>query len=327
MTARIFLLGLTALLAPASAIVPMSPAQADTIHLKDGTEIKGLIVEEHADRLVLSTEKGEAPLMRSTIKEVEYSDPAQTLFQIAKSYEAEEKYGEALAYYEKASELNPDLQEAKIAASAVRNRFWATSTQGPVNEIEKQQVLLDAWGQGKKVEEVIHSRSLEQQKSLRESVGLTLERKNDWVRLGFVDTKKEAGLVGLKRNDRLVAIDGESLRYLSEEVVRKMMLTPRLTNYTLEYERDLYVRKEPRKTRIKDLGFKLKLEYKGLIVSSVEDGGSAGEAGLQAGDLITRIDGEATRYLPIRKARSMIESGEDDRLVLTVRRSAYLTRK
>lgn len=327
MSARIFLFWITAVLAPASAMLPISPAQADTIHLKDGSELKGLIVEEHADRLVLSTEKGETPLMRGSIKEVEYSDPAQTLFQLAKSYEAEEKLGEALAYYEKASELNPDLQEAKVAASAVRNRFWASSTQGPINEIEKQQVLLDSWGRGKKVDEVIRNESLEQQKSLRENVGLTLEKKGDWVRLAFVDTKKEAGLVGLKKNDRLISIDGESLRYLSEEVVRKKMLTPRLTNYTLEYERDLFVRKEPVKTRMKELGVKFKLEYKGLVISAVEEGGASEAAGAQIGDLIAQIDGEPTRYLPIRKARTLIESSEEDRVVLTVRRSAYLTRK
>lgn len=308
-------------------MLSVAPAQADTIYLKDGSQLKGLIVEEHIDRLVLSTEAGEALLERGSIRQIEYSDPAQTVFQLAKSYEAQEKLGEALAYYEKALELNPELPEAKVAADAVRNRFWAMSAQGPINEIEKQQALLDVWGQGKKIDAIIVDRNLEQQRSLRENAGLTLQKKGDWVRVARVDAKKEARLVGLQKNDRLISIDGESLRYLGEEAVRKKMIAPRSANYTLEYERDLFVRKKPFKTKLKELGVKLKFEYKGLVVSETEEGSPAETAGLQAGDLVVRINGQATRYLPIRKARELIESGVEDRIVFTVRRSAYLTRK
>ncbi len=299
-------------------------AAADTIHLKDGKEVKGLVVEQHADRLIMSTEKGEVPVMISTIREVEYDDPAQSFFQLGKAREVDNKLGEALAYYEKAVEANPDFEEAKKAALGVRNRFWAVSTQGPTGEVEKQQAIEDA--RHTRSPEAAGARVQNLRQTLKDNVGLSLEKKGDWTRVTFVDAKKDAGLVGMRKGDRLVSIDGESLRYLSLDVVVRAMTEPRFSNFTLEYDRDCFVERGAAKD-VKGLGVKVKLEYQGVVVESVKKDGAADAVGVREKDLLTHIDGKPTRYMPLKKANELVRHSEKQKIALTVRRPALLTRK
>lgn len=304
-------------------------ASADTILLKDGKELKGLVVEKHVDRVILSTEKGEVPVLLKNVKDIRYDDPEQSMMQIASSFEKEGKFGEALAYYDKALELNPNLTEARRASAGLRNRFVAMQSEGPREEVEKQQMIFEAWDKGKGVGEVIKEKQVEQTKALRTGLGVTLEKKGDWVRFSFVDPKLPAGLAGLKKNDRLVSIDGQSLRYQAADVVTKFMLVPRYSNFTLETERDIFIPvEEGTRPTLQSLGVKLRLEYEGLKVQSVRKGSSAEVAGLRKRDFVVGINGEMTRYLSLKKAALIVEKPQDeDRVVITVRRAAILTRK
>ena len=300
---------------------------ADTITLKNGKDLKGLVVEQHADRIILSTEKGEIPIFLKGVKNIRYDDPAQNFMKIGQAYESEGKLGEALAFYEKAAEVNPDFEEAEKAANGVRNRFWAQRTEGPRNQMETKQMIYDAWGQGRPIDQLIHKEVLEQTTALREGLGVSLDRKGDWICFDFVDPKKEAAVAGLRKNDRLVSMDGRSLRYLNEEVVVKDFLSPKFSNFTLEFERDCFVHKERNQVNLPDLGLKLRLEYQGLIIQSVKDGSPAAEAGLKEGDLLTRVDGTATRYMPLKKVVQLIQHSQEDRIVFTIRRSTLLVRR
>lgn len=301
-------------------------ARADTVRFKNRNEIKGLVVEKHADRVIISTEQGELPVMFEDIETIEYDDPAQSFFDLGKINEAQKRFGVALAYYEKAIELNPNHEEAKRAALSMRSRFWASSNERPLSEIDKQQSLHDSWSSGRPIEEVTKRRSSEQTKQLRDGLGVVLEKKGDWVRLSFVDPKKPAFATGLRKSDRLISIDGESLRYLSEAIVGSKLISPWVTSCTLEFERDAYVRLADGKSTLKALGLKLKLEYQGVIVQQVQGQSSADRAGLRQGDLVTRVGGAATRYMPMRKVVELIENAGEEGVPMTIRRSALLMR-
>ncbi len=305
----------------------LSPAFADTVYYKNRNELKGLVVEKHADRIIISTEQGELPVMLKDIAKIDYDDPAQNFVELGKKSEAENKLGVALAYYEKAVELNTNHEEAKRAALSVRNRFWASNNERPLSEVEKQQNIYDSWGTGRPIEEVTHARSTEQAVSLKAGLGLTLEKKGDWVRLTNVDSKKDGFAAGLKKSDRLVSIDSQSLRYLTEPVVASKLLAPRLTNCSLEFERDIYVRLPDEGANLKTLGFKLKLEYQGLFVRDVRKESPAQIAGLRDGDLVVRIGEAATRYLPIQKAVDLIQKTDEEGVPITIRRTTLVTRK
>ena len=304
-----------------------SELRADTIILKNNKEVKGLVVEKHSDRIILSTEKAEIPILLSGIKDIQYDAPEQNFFKAGKSYEAENKLGQALAYYEKALEVNPDFEEAKMAVLAVRNRFWASAAEGPRGEVEKQQAVYDAWEKGgASAEDVIKKKEKEQQSLLKERSGITLGKAGDWVKIENLDSTKLAALTGLKINDRLVSADGDSLRYLDLEAVRKYFLTPRFSNFSLEYDRDFFLTKSDDFHHVKDLGIKLKLKYQGLMIQSVAEGSAASIAGLKSDDLVTHVNGVAIRYKPLRDVVALIEDSKQQKIVFTIRRAALLTR-
>lgn len=305
-----------------------SPVWADTLIMKNNKEVRGLIVEQHEDRYILSTENGEIPILRKSVKEVQFDSPEQNFMNIATSLEKAGKLDQALAYYNKAIEANPNSTDARNAALGVRNRLTAVSSEGPRNEVEKQQLLLESWTQGKNFEDVAKEKKTQDAKSLREGLGVTLEKKGDWVRFEYVDPKKPGGLAGLKRGDRLVSIDGLSLRYLQPDSIMKTMLVPRFSSFTLEYERDVFLHLEELSSKkLNDLGLKLKLEYQGIVVHSVKKGSEAQRAGLLPKDLIVSVDGQSTRYMPIKKLAQLVEKTAEDRSVFTVRRSAVIARR
>ena len=295
--------------------------------MKDGSEMKGLVVEQHEDRVILSTEKGEVPVLREKIAKIFYDDPEQAFMQIGESYEASSQWGEALAYYEKAMQTNPNFEDAKKAVVRVRNQFWSKASAGPNGEIERQQALYDDWGKPKPAVEKFKDQAQEQARSLREGLGLVLEKKGDWVLVSQVVLKKDASIGGLKRGDRLVAIDGRSLRYLSAEAVREKFLSPQYSNFTLEYQRDCSLKKTGFEKDLAELGLQLKLEYQGVVLQSVKKGSRADKAGLKPNDLLISVNGASIRYLPLKKLLHAISAGPGSSSVLSVQRSVMLTRK
>ncbi len=299
---------------------------ADTIQLKNGENMKGLVVEEHDDRLILSTENGEIAVLRNTIKDIEYDDPAQNFFQIGRAYEDKQRWAEALAYYGKALEVNPELNEAKKASVRVRNLSWSQSAVGPVEEIERRQALYETWDKGRFTEKRAVA-SKDPKQILSANLGVTLSQEGDWVVLSEVSAKKEGAKAGLRVGDRLAAVDGSSLRYLSAETVRAKFVTPRYSSFTLEYDRDLRLPKSGLEQETRDLGFELKLGTQGLMIARLATDGAASKAGLKEGDLLVSVNGDTTRYLPLKKFMTIFKKNVSETQVkLTVRRAVLLAR-
>ncbi len=302
---------------------------ADTILLKEGKDLKGLVVEEHEDRIILSTENGEVPVLRKDIQKVDYDSPAQNFMQVGRGYEEKQRLSEALGYYEKALELNPDLEEARKAAVRVRNQFWAKTAVGPVNEIEKRQSLYETWGRGtysskRKSDSTASSPAGIFQKNF----GASLLKAGDWVQFSDVTPGKGAWLTGLRKHDRLVSVDGNSLRYLSVETVREKFLSPPGSSFTLEYDRELRLAKTGFEKEIQEFGLRLILDSRGVVVASVKPASLAFRAGLHENDVIVEVNGVSMRYLPIKKLVGVIQKDPSAReAVFTVRRSAMLMRR
>ena len=303
------------------------PLHADTVQLEDGQELKGLVVEKHEDRIILNTEKGETPILRNTIKNILYDDVAQNLLQSGEEYETTEHWGKAVAYYEKALQANPNFDEARQAITRVRNRFSSSASAGRKNEMEQRQALYDSWGTGRSPAVFLKRQTQSQTALLHESLGIELETQGDWVQLSQVFSKKDASAVGLRKNDRLVAIDGKSIRYLSQTVVEEKLLAPRYTSFTLEFERDCTLTKTGSEKSFAKFGFDLKQEYQGAVVFGVKKMSSAFNAGLKEKDLLVAVDGNPIRYRPFAKIPGMIASAKNDTVILSVRRLVMLMRR
>ena len=300
---------------------------ADTVQLKDGQELKGLIVEKHEDRIILNTEKGETPVLRNTIQNIRYDDTERNFLQLGEAHEAAQRWGEALDYYGKALEANPDFDEARQAQARVRNRYWSKAAAGPKSEIERRQLLYDTWGQGGPSASFSKKQARSGGLSLKDGPGVAFERKGDWVQLAQVFPKKDAALAGLKKQDRLVAIDGQSIRYLSPELVQEKFLSPRYSSFMLEYERDCPLMKTGFEKEFGEFGLDLKLQHEGVVVQKVQDASPASKAGIKAQDLLTAVNGNSIRYLPLAKLMGTVQQANGATVLLSVRRSVLLTRR
>ena len=56
---------------------------ADTIYTRDNKELKGIILQDYKDRVLLSTVDGETTLMKADIRELYYDSEEQNLIKLA----------------------------------------------------------------------------------------------------------------------------------------------------------------------------------------------------------------------------------------------------
>jgi len=208
----------------------------------------------------------------------------------------------------------------------IRNHFWATEAAGPQDEMDRQQMLYDSWGQGRVTGGPAKHKAAEELKDLRKNMGIELQKKGDWVFLAQVFSGKDAAAMGLKKGDRLIAIDGQSLRYLPVEAVRGKMLLPHHSDFKLDFERDCLLPKGENTKAFKDFGLKLKLEYEGISVEQVDADSLAQNAGLKSQDFLVKVDGVAVRYLPLGKVEESVGKSKENSVLFTIRRSAMLGR-
>lgn len=299
----------------------LSVCWADTVVLKDGESLKGLVVEEHSDRIVLSTVDGEIQVMRSKIEGVHFDSQEQSFVQIASDFEAAGKWEEALSFYEKAYQLNPGLEKARQAALALRGRLWAQSLVGPTEEVDKQTMIMQSWSREKPIEEIIQETRKEEESKLKERTGLVLGQEGEWVVIRSIKDTSLAKTAGLKNRDRLVSLDGHSLRYLSVEVVERKLVSPGLGERIIEVQRDILYPRDDQRLKVSRFGLKLNVAYEGLKIQEVAEGSPAKKIGLKPDDFLIAVNGRPTRYLPLREVIELIESPESEALHLTIYRS------
>lgn len=302
-------------------------AAADTIVLKSGEQLKGLVVEEHEDRVILSTADGEMPVMRKEIVKVEFDDPSYTLLSMGRQLERGKKLGEALSYYEKAIQLNPSLEEAKRASIGVRSKMWAGFTEGPTSEVEKQQEIQDAWRADTTIEEQAKKDDEEDESVLWKRMGIELVQDGDFVRVEDVRVGGYAHQAGVRRSDAIHAIDGRSMRYIQKRAVIQDLLNPRYASMTLEVRRQIVFPAKVGKTDLKNLGMDVKQDYNGAVIGRVKSGGPAARYGLKAGDRLIRVGAENTRYMPVQKISQAFKSNQGKALEIETARTLQMARQ
>ncbi|MBF0254097.1 MAG: PDZ domain-containing protein [Candidatus Omnitrophica bacterium] len=306
------------------------PVTADTVVLNSGQSIKGLVVENHEDRIVISTADGEKVVLKSDYQQIDYDEPAYSLMEFARDFDHRKKYIEALSYYEKALELNPELDEARKAAMAIRNRLWASHTEGPVAELSKQQDIRDAWSADQSLEEIVRQKQKDLNALLWDRMGLKLsDGAGDWVSVEAVRLGSEVFKRGVRQGDLLQAVDGQSLRHLKIDAVRQKILEPRYSSMTLDVLRSYRLGDAGVKSRrLGNLGLRLKQEYQGPMISDVKPLSPADRAGIREGDLVIEVADKPTRYLKIKQVKRLIErGGSGGSAIVVLKRTLQMSRK
>lgn len=302
------------------------PSYSDTVIMKDGSELKGLVVEQHNDRIVVSTFDGEKTVLRTEYIEIEFDDPAYSLYYLGKQMEEQKKYGVALSYYEKAHALNPELRDAREAAIGIRSRFWSEFAAGPRGEMTKQQEIQSAFRSNASIEEIAEDGHKETMKQLWDGAGLSLKSDGDWILIHDTRIGGQARKKGLIRGDLIAKIDGKSMRHLNQDALAMELLEPKYSTLAMTFQRVVRFPSNSKKVSIRNLGFDLDQTYEGITVKKVDGESIAYKMGLEPDDLITAVNDQGTRYLSKRDVKKAVEENSAE-LVLEIQRTIQMARK
>lgn len=298
---------------------------ADTVVLKDGTRIKGLILDEFKDRLVISTVIGERELMKSTLKSAIYDSEEKALIHEGRNYFKKAQFIKAYYTYKKAAELNPDLKEAKERLYYLRSYL-------------KTKMRCDIIGDvvmNKEREEKLKEKNSTQR--AEDELGIVLY--NNGGRYVSIEKITNDNLPGageeLKPYDRFQIVRGEMAAYMDVNEVADVLLVPGEIRITIErtvfpeiavvggtlLDKVNFARCK------KSIGAVLEFKKDGLTVKAVNSEGPFAKAGIKDGDILHRINGRNTTYLFIQKVEQIIRESEGKKAEVVIKRDVTLWKR
>jgi len=283
---------------------------ADIVYLKDGSEVKGIIVEQYSDRIVISTEYGETEIESAEIKRINYDLPEQNLVALADRYRQMANYSRAYYYYEKAKEENPKCQEAIDGLNYLEGYRFRKNLGKKIDDIRWQRDVESFSDQGIKKPET-------SQEKLKTVLGMELSEFGKDIKVLKVYSRLPAAKAGIKKGDTLSAVWGKLTGYMScPEVARLLTDTPQ-AEVCVKIDRDIKVTPGIIKPS------QLDLRFYGLFLTHIKKKDKAHRAGLREDDLIVAIDGKSTRYAPRKQVIEMLKKAPR---TLTLRREITIWR-
>ena len=307
-----------------------STADADTVVKNDGEEVKGIILEDYKDRLVMSTVKGEKTVMKSDIKELYYDEEEENLIKLADQAKEKHDYVRALTYYDMAYKANPNSKAAKDGLVFLEGYLFRKEQAQKEDDVKKREDL-EQQGAFVSVEPPPVESISEKAARLKKAIGITLEITDGFPCVDTIQPRSAAADAGMERGDRLIAIWAKLTGYMELHDVLDALLDKPSLELKCTIDREVNIAVVPYKMVTLGsnelIGAAFSMEFDGLTVSSVREGGAAADAGIKKGDLVTGIEGKATRYMPLNDAVAMIRNSKGGTVRLTIRKEILIWRR
>jgi len=312
------------MLTAGSILIYAAVVGADTVVMKNGTKVKGLVVDEYVDRIALSTVDGEKHILREEIDRIEYDTPEQNFMQLGRAYDEKGWYDKAAFYYKKAMDVNPDYKEARDAYVASHAKMWHEEERRTKKDIERHTMAME-WqaNKNKKIEGV----SKNKKTLVKECIGISLTEYEGIFKIDDVAPGSSAYKADIRKGDFLIGIWGKLVRYSKLEDVLSELIGPKYSEVKVMIEKDIPVPAETDANMYKELGIFLSFEYEGLVIKDIVSGKKGEFSGLKKGDIIIAVDKNITRYMPMDSVIALINSSKNDNVVFSVRRVINLRRE
>jgi len=291
--------------------------------MSDGERMKGVVVEDYGDRVVISTMEGEKQIMRKNIQRVIYDLEEQNLTSLADFYQDRGMHKEAYYYYEKALATNPDYEKARDGLNFVGTYLRQTGRRMKIKHIQRRNED-KKWIEGVRDE---NPRSGKEQ--VRETLGMGLEEVEGSFKIIEVTPASPAARAGIKRGDVLLSMWGRAIKYMPASEVMKKLLTPGVMDIKVTIGRSFMLNLRSGMGGYSSFvgivfGFS---EMEGLMIEKVADAGVADLAGIKKGDIVTEIQGQPTRYMSLKSVEGIINSRKGDTLSLKTKRDVIIWKK
>jgi len=296
---------------------------ADTLSLRNGDEIKGLVLRDYKDRVVVSTADGEKTLMKKDLCSVSYDSEANALYKEAGNYEKKREYIKAYHTYEKALELDPEMELARDRMIYLNNFIGKKFKHDFFDKVYRN-MGQDEPGPGVKLSDKVF-----------DELGIQLKPGQEFVEVGMVreDAGKFSG-ASLRVDDKIIAVWGRMAAYMDSEEVSAMLLEPGEIKMTVERKYAVTVPERTgfpfyplRTDTLRRLGGEVVLKKTGFIVNNVVSGTEFCNAGIRKGDIICNINGMDVKYTPYSGLEKVLGASRGKNVDIVVRRDVSLWKK
>ena len=300
---------------------------ADTVYFNDGGETKGIVVENYHNRIVLSTFEGEKEIEKTSIKDILYDRREQNLLKLGDYHQEKGNFLQAYSYYKKAYEINPDYKEARDKFIYARSIFLKNPEKQFKSDMARKQALFKE--AGKVYSPVIKEKNDIPETVLKNKIGIVLYEDDYMPRVASVVPLSSGSQSGIKAGDVIYSIWGKMTGYLDLDIVVDMIINNPSPEIALTIKRRIRISRIKGSAQdLNNSGISIDMIEEGLVVKAVRPGSDAAKNGLLEGDIITNINEEPTRYMPLNTAVFKIrEAFVLDKLQLDILRSIYLWRK
>ncbi len=293
-----------------------SDALADTIILTTGNKIKGLIVDEYVDRIVVSTFRGEMTILRESVKSIQYEDEETRLLKLGGEAAARGKYKNAIYYYQTVLKLNPNSAAARDGEISAARKQLGSGAEKAEEEINLMVSLGETGGRPAESETASYESNAQNLLGLK----LSENKESNICYVNEVIPGSVAADYGVRKNDVINAVWNDSAKYMTYEEVVSKLSGPEFSMIKLSLERKA-VFLEPQRLKW-DIG----IREAGYFVNAVT-GLSESEQGLIIpGDWVLKINSSSTRYMPKGRFNKMLSDSKKP-LVLLIKRDLYMTRE
>ena len=301
----------------------VSTVSADTVVMKNGERLKGLILDDYKDRVILSTVDGEKILMKSDLKTAIYESEVDALFKQAVNYENQNNHLKAYYAYEKVLEIEP-------GRDLVRNRMiYLENYLGKQLKNDFYKKLYRNKSESNNADPEGVSRKLFYE------VGLSLKADEPYAKIDLLDRNKVSICnIDFTENDRIVSVWGKKTAYMDVNEVAYMLLEPGEVKLTIEREYfvkipgNLSLTINPFISKLSRLiGAKILLKKNGFVVAKIKKNGPFYETGIKNGDRICYIEGKNVRFMPYADIQKLIVDSRGDNTAFVVRRNVSFWKK
>ena len=156
----------------------ISAVFSDTIYTNEGKEIRGIIVEDYKDRIVMSTVDGQITALKSDIKQLFYDSEADNLVKLGEQSRERGDMIKAFAYYDMALRSDPNSKSAKDGIIFLQGYLFRKEQVKKEDEVRKQEEF-ENFGAAKIVEEkTAQDKIKDMTVTMREVLGIALSEKD-----------------------------------------------------------------------------------------------------------------------------------------------------
>lgn len=282
-------------------------AFADTLYLKDKSTLKGIVVEEYVDRIIYSTIEGEKEILKSDIIHIKFEEPADNLMRLGDAAFEKGYFKAALKYFMMGQRANPNI-------SSLDGKIYHTEQiiyKAPETRKREHLALKNEIMSGRTAADPADS--LEPKQQLVNKLGIKINERRGRYFIKSVSSGSSFDKAGARKGDAIISIWSKLCDYLTFKDLFDLLINPKETLMMVTIERRLIIQKNV------PFDAKIALKWEGSFIETLNKDGALEKAGFKTLDQITAVDGQATRYAPLKTITRWLRKKSVTRKV-TIRR-------